>query len=63
MKKLSVKFIKNFLIYMYLILKSFKWHDCCKFLSLKIHFTLKFLIFCMNFLINHIFKDIKRLAY
>jgi hypothetical protein len=43
--------------------KSFKWHDCCKFLSLIIHFTLKTLIFRMDFLINHMFRDIHKVAY
>jgi hypothetical protein len=50
MKNLLVKCIENFLIYIYfLVLKSFKWCDCYKFLFLKIYFTLKNLIFCMNF--------------
>jgi hypothetical protein len=51
----------NFLIYIISI--NFKWHDYYKFLSLRIHFTLKNLIFYMYFLINHMFKNIHRLAY
>jgi hypothetical protein len=47
----------------FLYIYSFKWCDCCKFLSLKVHFTLKNLILCMNFLINHMFKNIHKLAY
>jgi len=62
MKHLLLKWIETFLIYLILILKIFKWHDCYKVLSLKIHFTLKNLIFCMDFLINHIFRAIHRLA-
>ncbi len=33
------------------------------FYFVKIHFTLKFLIFHMHFLINHMFRDIYRVAY
>ncbi len=50
-------------IYIYIIFNSFKWCDCCKFLSLKVHFTLKVLVFCMDSLINQMFKDTHRLAY
>jgi hypothetical protein len=63
MKKLLVKCIEIFLVYIFLIFKSFKWCDCCKFLSLRTHFTLEIIIFCMDFFINHMFKDIHRLAY
>jgi hypothetical protein len=62
MKILLVKCIEFFLIYVFLIYKSLKWCDCCKFLSLKVHFTLEILIFYMDFLINHMFRDIHRLA-
>ncbi len=64
MNILLMKCIETFLIYIYLIFKSFKYCDFCKFLSLKVHkFTLKNLIFCMDFFINHMFKDFHRLAY
>jgi hypothetical protein len=62
MKNLLLKWIENFLIYIFLIFKRFKWHDCYKVLSLRIHFTFKILIFCMDFLINHMFRAIHRLA-
>jgi hypothetical protein len=63
MKNLLVKCIEVFLIYIILIFKSFKWHDFYRFLSLKVHFTLKNLIFCMDFFINHMFRDIHMFAY
>jgi hypothetical protein len=63
MKKLLVKCIEIFLIYMYLIFQSLKWHDCCKYLSSRVHFRLIFLVFCMDCLINHMFRDIHKLAY
>ncbi len=37
MKNLLVKCIKS-----YIYITSFKWHYCCKFLSLKVQFTLFF---------------------
>jgi hypothetical protein len=46
----------NFPNVYFLKISSFKWHDCCKFLSLKNHFTLQNLIFCMYFFINHMFR-------
>jgi len=58
MNNLLMKCIQNFHIYI-----SFKWDDYCKFLSSRIHFTFKILIFCMDFFISHMFKDIRRLAY
>jgi len=51
--------IETFLIY----INFLKWCDCCKCLFLRVHSLLKNLIFCMDFLINHIFKDIHKLAY
>jgi len=63
MKNLLMKCIETFLIHMFLIFKSFKWCDCYKMLSLRVHFTLNILTFCMDFLINHMFKDIHKLAY
>jgi hypothetical protein len=50
-------------MYVYIISKIIKLYDCCKFLFLRIHFTLKNLIFCMDFLINHMFRDIHKLVY
>jgi len=63
--KIKIKTSSNeeFINEVFSIFKSLKWRDCCKFLSLRVHFTLKILIFCMNFLINHMFKDIHRLVY
>jgi hypothetical protein len=63
MKNLLMKCIETFLIYIYLAFQSFKWCDYYKFLSLRIHFTINFLIFYMDFFINHMFRDIHRLAY
>jgi hypothetical protein len=64
MKKLLMKCIEIFLIYIYInFFESIKQRDCYKFLSLKVHFTLNILIFCIDFLINHMFKDIHRWAY
>jgi hypothetical protein len=58
-----VKFIEiSIYIYIYIILKTFKWHDCyIFFLENPIH--IKNLIFCMNSFINHMLRDIFRLAY
>jgi hypothetical protein len=61
MKNLLVKCIESFLLYIFLIFKSFKWHDCYKVLSMSVHFTFK--NFCMDLLINQMFKDIHKLDY
>jgi hypothetical protein len=42
----------NFYNIYVLISKSFKLHDYCKFVSLKVHFTLKHLIFFMSFFLS-----------
>jgi hypothetical protein len=63
MKNLLVKCIETFLVYIFLIKKSFQWHDYYKFLSLKVHFTLKIIISWMDFLVNHMCQDIHKLAY
>jgi hypothetical protein len=58
MKTLLMDYIETFLIYIFLNVVN-----VVIFFSLKVHFTLKNLIFCMNFLINHMFRDIHRLVY
>ncbi len=63
MKCLLVKCIETFLIYIYLFIKVLNDVIVVNFLSLKVHFTLKNLIFYMDFFINHMVRIIHRLAY
>ncbi len=35
--------------FLYIYIYSSEWCDCCKFLTLKVHFTVKILNFCMDF--------------
>jgi hypothetical protein len=42
--------------------KNLTHYDFRHFLQLILHFTLKFLIFFLNFLTNHMFKDIYNVA-
>jgi len=63
MKNWLMKCSEVFLMYIFKILKNFKWHDCYKFYIWESISHFKILIFCINFLINHMFRDIHRLVY
>jgi len=63
MNNLIVKCIEIFPIYIFFIFKIWTHRDFCHFLQLIFHFTLKSLIFFLNFLTLHMFKDIYKVVY
>jgi hypothetical protein len=63
MNNLIVRCTEFFPIYIFFIFKNLTCRDFHHFLQLIFHFTLKFLIFFLNFLTNHMFKDIYKVVY
>jgi hypothetical protein len=62
MNNLILRYIEIFPIYIFFIFKNLSHCDFCHFLHLIFHFTLKSLIFFLNFLTNHMFRDIYRVV-
>jgi hypothetical protein len=63
MNNFIIRCIENFPIYIYFIFKILTRCDFRHFLQLIFHFTLKKLNFSINFLTNHMFRDIYRVVY
>jgi hypothetical protein len=63
MNNLIVRCIEIFPIYIFFIFKILTCYDFCHFLQLIFHFTLKSLNFSLNFLTNHMFRDICKVVY
>jgi len=63
MNNLIVRCIEIFPIQFFFTFKILTSHDSHHFFQLVFHFTLKFLKFSLNFLTNHMFKDIYSMVY
>jgi hypothetical protein len=63
MRSLLVKCIETFLVYIFFIFKVLNDMIVVNFYPWKSISHFKNLIFCTDFFINHMFKDIHRLVY